>query len=25
VTHNSWDAAYATPDLFTWMMQQKKK
>ena len=24
VTHNSWDAAYATPDLFTWMMQQKK-
>jgi predicted peptidase len=25
VTHNSWDSAYATPDLFTWMMQQKKK
>jgi predicted peptidase len=25
VTHNSWDAAYATPDLIGWMMQQKKK
>lgn len=25
VTHNSWDAAYATPDLIAWMMQQKKK
>jgi predicted peptidase len=25
IGHNSWDAAYASPDLFTWMMQQKKK
>jgi predicted peptidase len=25
VTHNSWDAAYATPELIDWMMRQKKK
>ena len=25
VGHNSWDAAYASPDLLGWMMQQKKK
>jgi predicted peptidase len=25
VAHNSWDAAYATPDLIQWMMQQKRK
>ncbi len=25
VGHNSWDAAYASPDLFAWMLKQKKK
>lgn len=25
VGHNSWDAAYATPELIDWMMKQKKK
>ncbi|MCU0706605.1 MAG: alpha/beta hydrolase-fold protein [Fimbriiglobus sp.] len=25
VGHNSWDAAYATPELIEWMMKQKKK
>lgn len=25
VGHNSWDAAYATPDLFVWLLAQKKK
>ena len=25
VGHNSWDTAYATPDLYTWLFQQKKK
>jgi len=25
IGHNSWDAAYASPDLFEWMMKQKKK
>jgi predicted peptidase len=25
VKHNSWDKAYATPDLFTWLAQQKLK
>ncbi len=24
VGHNSWDAAYAMPDLYTWMLQQKR-
>lgn len=25
VGHNSWDAAYATPDLLAWMLKQKKE
>ena len=25
VPHNSWDKAYATPELWTWLAQQKKK
>jgi predicted peptidase len=25
IGHDSWDAAYATPDLYTWLFQQKKK
>jgi predicted peptidase len=25
IGHNSWDAAYASPDLLSWMMKQKKK
>jgi predicted peptidase len=25
VGHNSWDPAYATPELWTWLAEQKKK
>ena len=25
VGHNSWDKAYGTPELFTWMLEQKRK
>ncbi len=25
VSHNSWDSAYATPELLQWMLKQKKK
>lgn len=25
VNHNSWDSAYATPDLLDWMLKQKRK
>ncbi|HET6572137.1 MAG TPA: dienelactone hydrolase family protein [Fimbriiglobus sp.] len=25
IGHDSWDAAYATPDLYAWLFQQKKK
>jgi len=25
VGHNSWDPAYAERDLFSWLMEQKKK
>ena len=25
VGHNSWDAAYGTAELYTWLLEQKKK
>ena len=25
VGHNSWDRAYGTPELFTWMLKQHRK
>ena len=25
VGHNSWDRAYGTPELWTWLLEQKKK